>query len=130
MKRFIFCLLSLLCMLAVQAQVTRLDKASYPNTYVLCEHIDVGQVVQAINVYTPISPVTNTYCVTSNNYATNAVYCTSVTPVIYTSSISVYQRGVGLINTYSYINNLTQSTIGYTSNTPYRNVERYYCYQH
>ena len=134
MKKSIFILIAMIATLTISAQSTRLDNVSFTSTYVVQQHIDVGQVVQSSFTYTsniqalPCGAVTGINTAPTSNYTTNL----SVTDVPCNYPDAYWQRDVGWNTTVTF--NYTQGSINIGKlperciQKDYQNVQHYYCF--
>ena len=132
MRRFIFMLIALLAVLTIDAQAIRLDNASFINTCVVQQHIDVGVTIQTYNYISTFQVQFQSGLYSYYESVPTFSYTTLVMDVPCNTQPAYWHRDVGWSNnnsySYNYIqtNNIIDATTLYNQNN-YKNVQKYYC---
>jgi len=117
MKRFIFILLALVGLFAMQSQAKSLDRAT-PCHFIQCGNIDVGITIQASNFITPMDGINYSYSTLVTNSS-----CVQTMKAI----LSIYNhKDVGWqYHNYSLV--LDPINNRAITGTNYKNISRYFC---
>jgi len=117
MKRFIFILLALIGLFAMQSQAKSLDRST-PCHFIQCGNIDVGIAIQTVNVIVPMDGINYSY--------SKLVMNSSCTQTFKGMLVACSGRDVGWqYHNYSLVLDPINNKV--KTGTNYKNISRYFC---